>query len=94
MKNEELYKEVVPTDSELKNIIVQYVGNSLNPEDDSVTIENVIDIFAKEFPEVLLAVAEENWINGYTKALNDLHFVEKEKIKYGHDRIPEKEKAE
>ena len=66
----------------------------MNPEDDSVTIENVIDIFAKEFPEVLLAVAEENWINGYTKALNDLHFVEKEKIKHGHDRIPEKEKAE
>jgi hypothetical protein len=66
----------------------------LNPEDDSVTIENVIDIFAKEFPEVLLAVAEENWINGYTKALNDLHFVEKEKIKHDHSRIPEKEETE
>ena len=34
-------------------------------------MENVIDVFAEQFPEFLLALAEENWINGYTQAITD-----------------------
>ncbi len=71
MKNPELLKEVVPTESELKGIIVKYVGNKINPETDEITVEDVINVFAEQFPEFLLALAEENWINGYTQALKD-----------------------
>ena len=75
MKNPDLLKEVVPSESELKEVIINYVGNSLNPESDEITVEQIIEVFADQFPEFLLAVAEENWINGYTQALNDVEYV-------------------
>ena len=71
MKNPDLLKEVIPTESELKDIIVNYVGNKINPENDEVTVEDIVNVFAEQFPEFLLVLAEENWINGYTQALND-----------------------
>ncbi len=76
MKNKDLLKEILPQQSELKDIIINYVGESINPEKDEVTVEDIINIFAEQFPEFLLAVAEENWINGYTQALSDTKFVE------------------
>ena len=75
MKNPDLLKEIVPTESELKNLIVDFVGNTINPENDEVTVENIIHVFAEQFPELLLALAEENWINGYTQALNDTEYM-------------------
>jgi len=77
MKNEDLLKTITPEHSELKEIIVNYVGNTINPENENITVENIIDVFADQFPEFLLALAEENWVNGYTQALNDLKFVNK-----------------
>ena len=71
MKNKDLLKEVIPTESELKSMIVNYVGKALNPDEDMITVEQVVEVFSKEFPEFLLAVAEENWISGYTQALKD-----------------------
>ena len=71
MKNPDLSKQVIPSESELKEIVVNYVGRKINPETDEITVENIIDVFAEQFPEFLLAVAEENWINGYTQALTD-----------------------
>jgi len=71
MKNPDLLKEVVPTESELKEIIVNYVGNTIRPETEEITVEDIVNVFADQFPEFLLALAEENWINGYTQALND-----------------------
>lgn len=79
LKNRDLLKEITPTDSELKEIIINYVGSKLNPESPDITVEQVIEVFAEEFPEFLLAMAEENWINGYTQALQDLDFVEERK---------------
>lgn len=79
MKNPDLLKEVTPTESELKEIIVNYVGNKIKPDNDEVTVENIIDVFAEQFPEFLLVLAEENWVNGYTQALKDTEFVENEK---------------
>jgi len=79
MKNEDLLNQVIPTESELKEIIVNYVGNKINPEQDEVTVENIVDVFAEQFPEFLMAVAEENWINGYTQALNDVEYVKNNK---------------
>lgn len=74
--NPDLFKEISPSESELKEIIVNFVGNKKNPENNEVTVENIIEIFSKEFPEFLLAVAEENWVNGYTQALNDLKYLD------------------
>ena len=71
MKNPDLLKEVIPTESELKEIIVNYVGNTVDPDTDEVTVEDIINVFAEQFPEFLLALAEENWINGYTQAMTD-----------------------
>ena len=80
MKNPDLVKQVVPTESELKSIIVNYVGKHLNPESDEITVENIVDVFAEQFPEFLLAIAEENWVNGYTQALKDTEYVENGKL--------------
>jgi len=80
MKNPDLLKEIIPTESELKEIIVNYVGEKLNPDNDEITVEQVIDVFAEQFPEFLLVVAEENWINGYTQALNDTKYINDKKI--------------
>ena len=75
MKNPDLLKEVVPSESELKELITNYVGNSLNPESEQITVEQIINVFAEQFPEMLFAIAEENWISGYTQALNDTKYV-------------------
>ena len=32
----------------------------------------IIDVVAKEFPEFILALAEENWIRGYHQAMMDV----------------------
>ena len=71
LRNQELAK-VVNNSNELKEFLVNYVGNKLNPEDDQVTVEMVIEVVAEEFPEFLLAVAEENWIRGYEQAFIDM----------------------
>jgi len=77
--NKSLLKEKVPTETELKEIIVNYVGEKTEPEKDEVTVEHVINVFAEEFPEFLLALAEENWVNGYTQALKDVQYFENRK---------------
>ena len=69
-QNNELHNLVEP-DSDLKNMLVEYVGESLNPDDQNVTVEMIVDVVAKEFPEFLLAIAEENWVRGYQQALQD-----------------------
>lgn len=81
VENVDLKEIVDSTDSELKNLIVQYVGEQINPENDEVTVENVVEVFSNEFPEFLLVVAEENWVSGYTQALNDVDFVTQSKTK-------------
>ena len=68
----------VNANSELKEIIVNYVGNvnKLN-EGDNVNVAMIVEQMAKDFPEFLLAVAEENWIRGYHQALTDVSEGEK-----------------
>ena len=70
IKNEDLTAPV-GTDTELKDMIVDYVGTKLDPEDEQVTVEMVVAVFAQEFPEFVLSVAEENWIRGYEQGLAD-----------------------
>tara|TARA_Y100000310_G_C20416975_1_gene684797 strand:- start:90 stop:494 length:405 start_codon:yes stop_codon:yes gene_type:complete len=70
-ENPDLFQEVKP-DTEVKKWLVEYVGNKLKPEDDSVTIEMIIEVLATEFPEFLMPIAEENFIRGYQQAMNDV----------------------
>ena len=79
MKNENLLKEISPSESELKEIIVNYVGKTLDPDSEEITVEQIVEVFSEQFPEFLLALAEENWVNGYTQALKDVEFLEDEK---------------
>jgi|TARA_Y100000310_G_scaffold64392_1_gene59907 hypothetical protein len=65
-------KETVNTDTVMKNWLVDYVGNQHDPENEEVTVEMIVETMATEFPEFLMAVAEENWIRGYHQALEDV----------------------
>ncbi len=65
-------KSVIEPENDLKNQLVEYVGEKLDPQDGNVTVEMLIEVMAKEFPEFLLAVAEENWILGYQQAMADV----------------------
>ena len=62
----------VSKNNPLKEMIVEYVGTKLQPENDEVTVEMVVDVFSTDFPEFLMPVAEENYIRGYTQALDDV----------------------
>ncbi len=57
----------------LKEYMIDYVGNKHNPDTDDVTVDMVVETLAEEFPEFLLMVAEENYIRGYEQALDDVN---------------------
>jgi hypothetical protein len=65
-------KESVLPETEFKSWLVEYVGNKHAPNDDNVTVEMIVETVAKEFPEFLMAVAEENYMRGYEQALSDV----------------------
>lgn len=68
----EVLDEVVEPSNELKTMLVNYVGEKQSPDEDNVTVEMIVDQLANEFPEFVLAVAEENFVRGYQQALNDV----------------------
>ncbi len=68
----ETLKEVVETTTELKKWLVNYVGEKHDPENGEVTVEMIVETIAIEFPEFLMAIAEENWVRGYHQALDDV----------------------
>ena len=76
MRNNEyrhgILKNIVTTDGELKEYLVNYVGEKLNPENGEVTVEMIIQVIASEFPEVLIGVIEENYLLGYEQGLKDM----------------------
>ena len=69
--NPDIQKAVEPS-TEVKNWLVEYVGEKLQPEDNEVTLEMVIEVMDQEFPEFLLPIAEENFIRGYKQAFDDI----------------------
>ncbi len=58
-------------EAELKNLIINYTGNKLQPEDGLVDVNMIVETMATEFPEFLYAFAEENFIRGYQLGLED-----------------------
>ena len=78
MENDNL-NETVSTDTGLKELVVNYIGESLaGPEE--ITVDMAVEVFAAEFPEFLLAVAEENFLRGYEQALADVETMEKQNV--------------
>lgn len=71
-------EKVIEKENDLKRFVVNYVGQLLDPEDGKITVEMIVGVFANQFPEFLMAVAEENWIRGYQQAFTDLELSEKE----------------
>ena len=64
--------EKVEKGNPLKNFLVEYVGSVKQPEDNTVTTEMIVETMAKDFPEFLMVVAEENFMRGYHQALVDV----------------------
>ena len=63
--------EPVEAVNPMKEWLIDYVGNILKPADGNVTTEMIVHAFGIEFPELMLAIAEENWMRGYSQALHD-----------------------
>tara|TARA_R100000908_G_scaffold64936_1_gene50713 strand:- start:3003 stop:3275 length:273 start_codon:yes stop_codon:yes gene_type:complete len=70
-------EQSVEKDNDLKNFLINHAGDMLEPKDNNVTVEMVIEAVAKDFPELVMAVAEENWVRGYHQALVDVEEGEK-----------------
>ena len=69
-ENPDLLKPVT-AENEMKKWLVNYVGEKLNPKNDEVNVEMIIQVMASEFPEFILSIAEENFIRGYQQGLAD-----------------------
>jgi hypothetical protein len=68
-------ENIVEPGTGLKQLVVDYIGERLEgPED--ITVDMAVQVFAAEFPEFLLAVAEENFLRGYKQALDDVEAAE------------------
>jgi len=75
MKNEETsptLAETVEKTTPIKEWLVDYVGTLHDPDNGDVTVEMIVETMSTEFPEFLMAMAEENWIRGYHQALSDV----------------------
>ena len=60
---------VVQPESELKEYLVEYVGTKFDNE--NVTVNMIAETLADEFPEFIMAFAEENFLRGYQLGLDD-----------------------
>ena len=73
MKDEILTTEV-QSENPMKEWLINYVGDKTNPEDGKITVEMIVETMAQEFPEFVLALAQENFIRGYQQALYDIDY--------------------
>jgi len=58
-------------DSPLKDFLINFTGQKIQPEDGKVTVDMIAQTVAAEFPEFMFSVAEENFLRGYQLGLND-----------------------
>lgn len=65
----ELLGMVVSPDSKLKTHLVEYVGTIFEKEE--VTVSMIAETLAYEFPEFMVAIAEENFLRGYQLGIDD-----------------------
>jgi len=88
---DEAQQVIQATEGPLKQMLVEYVGGVLEPEDGQVTVEMIVQAMASEFPEFLFVIAKENWMRGYEQALTDVENVEKERAQGVTTEKPESE---
>ena len=69
----EILEQTVENENEMKEWLVSYVGEKHHPEDGNVTVSMIVEQMAEDFPEFVLAVAEENWVRGYEQGVTDTH---------------------
>jgi len=62
---------ILERDTGLKDYLVEYVGTKFDQE--AVTVAMIVDIMALEFPEFMVAIAEENFLRGYKTGLDDAY---------------------
>ena len=67
--NKGILDKTVEVRNELQEDLVRHVRNRIN--ENQVTLGQVIGILASEFPELVITIAEENWIRGYKQGLDD-----------------------
>lgn len=84
MKQENpVLEQVVEAENPLKQMLVDYVGEKLQPDNEQVTVEMIVKVLADEFPEFVMVLAEENFIQGYKQAFADIESMkqkEKEQV--------------
>lgn len=78
MDDREIEETVVQKDNPLKEMFIQYVGEKLKPDNGEVNVEMCVQVFAEEFPDFLLLVAQENFLRGYRQCLLDMERAENE----------------
>lgn len=88
LNNPDLETEAI-ADTVVKQFLVNYTGEVCKPENEKVTVGMIVETVAKEFPEFLMAVAEENWVRGYHQALHDVE--QGEKILKENEELPKEE---
>ena len=76
-ENPTLSEVLDANDSELKQLLIEYIGNKKQPDNGEITVDLILEVMADEFPEFVLAIAEENYIRGYQQALVDVDAGEK-----------------
>ena len=74
-KYDGILNKIVLIDGDLKKLIIDYIGEKTQPENGDVTLEMVISQIASEFPEILITIAEENYLKGYEQGLNDTNIL-------------------
>jgi disulfide oxidoreductase YuzD len=75
-KQNELLEQEVKPENPLKEIFVNYVGEKLQPPNGEVTVDMIVKVLADEFPEFVVVMAEENFIQGYKQAFADMERVQ------------------
>ena len=79
-------KEKVEPNSQAKEWLINYAGRRYKTElnklkietgkeiewNGDVTVEMIVGVLAEEFPEFVMALAEENFIRGYRQAFADM----------------------
>ena len=82
-------EETVDDETPLKEMLVTYVGDKTEHDEDEVTVQMIVNTVAEEFPEFLAVVAEENWIRGYRQALTDVETGQKAYEEYLSEQEPQ-----
>ena len=69
-----MVEDTLIVDNPMKEWLVHYVGDKLKPENGEINVAMIVDTMAQEFPEFVMALAEENWLRGYQQALYDIDY--------------------